>query len=206
MFEYVIFDVDGTLIDTGNAVWDSYQRVILEEFGRNFSREEMEPAFGVPTVKALELLGFKDVHKANRDYMAYLMEEFKKVGPFEGIQEVLEKISKKGLVTGIVTSREGFEVRQDPCLARLLPYFNHVICADDTEKHKPNPEPALKFLEMAGATADKTLYLGDTAYDSGCAHNAGIPFALALWGAKDADSIPAQHRLKAPGDILELLK
>ncbi|MHB8063561.1 MAG: HAD hydrolase-like protein, partial [Ruminiclostridium sp.] len=58
MYKYVIFDVDGTMVDTEEAVMHSYQSVIFEKYGRHFSEEEMLKGYGVPTPKALAKYGF----------------------------------------------------------------------------------------------------------------------------------------------------
>ena len=142
----IIFDVDGTMINTEKAVHKSYQRVIFEEFNRYFTPEEFSVAYGVPTLEALKKLGIKDVEEANRKYHMYLMEEFKKVQPYDGIIDVLVELNKLNIPLGIVTSRNNEEVLDDACLQGIIKYFKYIICADDTKKHKPDSEPLLKLM------------------------------------------------------------
>ena len=58
-----------------------------------------------------------------------------------------------------------------------------IICADDTREHKPNAAPLLKYVELSKTEHRKVLYIGDSKYDSISAENAGIDFALAVWGS-----------------------
>jgi HAD superfamily hydrolase (TIGR01549 family) len=205
MYKCVIFDVDGTLIDTESAVFASYQKVFYEEFQRDFQAEHMKLAYGVPTSVALTRLGFKNVEETEKKYHRYLMEAFCNVKPFDGVLTVLDTLISKGIVMGIVTSRDGKEVANDTCLQGLIRYFDHVVCADDTEKHKPNAEPLLKVIEKAGSEPSKVLYIGDTFYDYLCAKDAGVDFVLALWGAKNISDIHANYNFQKPGDILKLI-
>lgn len=206
MYNCIVFDVDGTLIDTERAVFSSYQKVIFEEFGRYYEPEEIKPAFGVPTPEALARLGFKNIEEAEGKYHRYLMEAFCHAKPFEGIIEVLAALKHQGITTGVVTSRNKAEVEEDACFQGLAQYFTYVICADDTEKHKPDPEPLLTVVKRAEKELCKTLFIGDTHYDSACAKGAGVDFALALWGAKEGDRIGADYYLQEPRKILDVLK
>lgn len=205
MHSFVIFDVDGTLIDTENAVMESYGKAVFEEFGRRFTEKEMSSAYGIPTRQALEHLGFKDIDSAFQKYYRHLFQAFAEVKPFDGIVEMLEELKKRKVAGGIVTSRNKDEVASDLSLQGLMKYFCCVICADDTRKHKPEPEPVLKLIEKADAEISKTIYLGDTYYDYMCAKNAGVRFALASWGARNTEKIEADYVLKEPKDLLGLV-
>lgn len=206
MYQCIIFDVDGTMVDTESAVISSYQRIIHEEFGRYFTPEELKAGYGVPTTQALERYGFEDVEEAYKKYHRYLTEAFCDVKAFAGIVNVLESVKEKGLVTGIVTSRNKSEIAMDQCLQGIIKHFDFVVGSEDTQKHKPEAEPIRKLMELAGAAPEETIYIGDTYFDYMCAKNAGVSFALALWGARSTADIRADYDLERPGDILKLLE
>ena len=205
MYTYIIFDVDGTLIDTEKAVEESYRCVMLEETGRQLTEEDIARAYGIPTAQAFERLGAGNVERACRRYYDCLFRAFKNVKPFDGVDEMLAKVKERGLGSGIVTSRVRNEVANDPSLQGLLRYIDHVICADDTKKHKPDAEPVTRLLEVAGRDRSEAVYLGDTYYDFMCAKNAGVRFALAAWGASRTEGIEADYVLSEPGDLLAIL-
>jgi phosphoglycolate phosphatase-like HAD superfamily hydrolase len=206
MIRSLIFDVDGTLVDAAKASYDSYQKVFFEEFGRYFTEEERKAAFGFPTKDTLTRLGFPNVEAAAQKYHCYLMEAFCRVEPFPGMVEVLDRLRQLEIPMGIVTSRVRKEVEEDACAGKLIKYFQHMVCADDTRKHKPDPEPLLKILEHLKIKPEEAIYMGDTHYDSLCAEKAGVAFALALWGAENHKEIRAEYYLREPGELLKLLE
>ena len=206
MFKLVIFDVDGTMIDTEEVVLKSYQYAIYEEFGRQFTQEELAVAYGIPTLQAMKQLGVKDIDRACERYFESLFREYSNgVRIFDGITQLLEELKRRNIVCGIVTSRNKAEVANDVTLQALMKYFDYVICSEDTIKHKPDAEPVNKLLEISATEASDVLYLGDTFYDYMCAKNAGVKFALAAWGARPDAKIKEDYLLEEPADLLKFV-
>lgn len=205
MFKYVVFDVDGTMIDTEKAVIHSYQSVIFEKYGRYFTEEELLKGYGVPTPQSLTKYGFTDIEKAVEDYYRYFIECLQKCSSFDGIFEVINILKEKNLPMGIVTSRSKFEIEMDPCLQSIIHQFPSVVCSEDTSLHKPNGEPLLKAMEKLNANPSETIYIGDTVFDRMCAKNAGVKFALALWGSNNSGNIDADYFLNKPEELLEII-
>lgn len=205
MYKYIVFDVDGTMVDTEEAVMFAYQSVIFQKHGRYFTEQELLKGYGVPTPQSLERYGFTDIQGAMKDYYGYLIEGFKRCSTFEGIPELLDSLGAKNVPLAVVTSRCDYEIKIDPCLQGFLNRFSAVICSDDTVRHKPEAEPLQKAMEKLCALPEETLYVGDTLFDSQCAKNAGVKFALAIWGSNNADNIAADYYLKSPAQLLELL-
>jgi len=203
MYNYIIFDIDGTILDTEIAVLSSLQKLLLEERNENFSFEDLSFALGIPGEAALSKLGITDLLESNEKWNKYLKDYFHHVKVFDDVKDTLVKLNEMGIATGIVTSKTKQEFINDFEPFGLSNYFKLVVCADDTEKHKPDPEPILKFIELSGADKSKAIYIGDTKYDSDCAVGAGIDFALALWGAKTSTGIHANYIFETPKQILE---
>ena len=105
---------------------------------------------------------------------------------------------------GIVTSKTREEFTHDFCPFGISHYFKTIICADDTQEHKPNAAPILKYVELSKTDHRKVLYIGDSKYDSKCAENAGIDFALAVWGSHNKH-IKADYFLERPADLLSAI-
>jgi len=206
MYNYIIFDVDGTLLDTEITVLSSLQKLVSEELNKNYSFEELRFALGIPGEVALNKLGITNILECSEKWNIYLKEYFHHVKIFDDIKESLVKLNEMGVLIGIVTSKTKEEFLNDFVPFGLTDYFKLVVCADDTEKHKPNPDPLLKFIELSEVDKSETIYIGDTKYDLDCALGAGIDFALALWGAKSSIGIDANYILENPKQILELVK
>lgn len=206
MYDYIIFDIDGTLLDTEVAVLSSLQKLVCEELNKNLNFDELSFALGIPGEVTLNRLGITNISACGVKWNKYLKEYFHHIKVFDEIKDTLIKLNEIGVSTGIVTSKTREEFLNDFVPFELDNFFKLVVCADDTKKHKPNPDPILKFIEISGADKSKTIYIGDTKYDMECALSAGIDFALALWAAKSSTGINANYFLKNPKQILKLVK
>ena len=182
----------------------SLQQTILSELGKEMTLQELYPYFGIPSFQAVLKLGFKDPEKAallweeNFQALTYLTK------PFDGIEDVLKFLYKKGVVMGVITSRNRPEFESDRHLSEWMPYFALTICAEDAPKHEPAPDPMWLFLEKTGADPANVLFVGDTSNDQICAHAAGTSFALAIWGTRNGKDLPAEFYLEHPRDLLTL--
>jgi len=205
MYECVIFDVDGTLVDTEKAIIGSLQRMLKVDFDRDVDEEELFVALGIPSEDGLLKLGIADIDKAIERWDFHMKDFSGYIKLFSGVEEVIKELNKIEIHTGIVTSRTNEEFQNDTALHKLVDYLHCVVCADDTLKHKPEPEPILKFLEVTNINPSRTIYIGDTIYDFKCAQSAGVDFGLALWGAKNTENIDAKYKFQEPREILEIL-
>lgn len=204
MYKCVAFDVDGTLFDTNHSILVSLQQVLLEELGREYAEEELRFVLGIPGTVALEQLGVADIPTAIEKWITYTRFNLHLVRIFPGIADLLASLRAADVTLGLVTSRTRVELES---LARfgLWEYFTTVVCAGDTERGKPDPDPILKLLADTGRRPPEVLYVGDTIYDSQCAHAAGVKFALALWGATDP-AVPCDYRLEHPEELQTLCR
>ena len=202
----VIFDVDGTLIDTEQAVLHGLQRLLKEDYGKEYSLKELEFAFGLPGSDSLPLFGIQDVKKANLRWNFFFQQFFHTATVFNGIRQMLVLLKEMEITTGIVTSKTQSEYKNEFAPFGLAEFFDYVVCSDQTEKHKPDPEPMLKLLEMSGAQVENAIYIGDTVYDCKCAQSAGVKFGLAGWGSRHPELITPDVVFHVPSDIVEWAK
>lgn len=209
-YKYVIFDVDGTLVDSGKALCASFVRVMEEETGQQVAPETYARYWGIPGIRAFHDFGITDparIAAAIERWDRYFQEIQAWSPPFPGIEAVLEKLESRGHVLGVVTSKNGEELEADFAPNPIARYLPHRVTADDTALHKPNPEPLLEMLRRLGARKEECVYIGDTVFDAGCANAAGVEFALASWGLLfgEPEGLHAVSRLARPEDILGLV-
>lgn len=200
---HIVFDLDGTLIDTERAILPSLRDTLEVLTGRHYEEQELTFALGITGADALERLGIADIPTALALWIEKMHGYEDAVSLFDGVAEALAALHGRKLALGIVTSKTREEFAHDFSRFGIGGCFQTVICAEDTPEHKPNPAPLLKYMELSGAHREQVLYVGDSVYDSRCAHAAGVEFALALWGTHNP-AIPAQHRLQTPGHLLAL--
>ncbi|MCE5170017.1 HAD family hydrolase [Paenibacillus profundus] len=205
MYNCIIFDVDGTLIDTEQALIASLKQVLYEELGAVYEDEKLHLILGIPGRDALMKLEVKEIDTVQAKWNQYLQENAHLTTVFSGIEHVLKTLHERGMAAGIVTSKTRQELIDDFVPFGLSSYVPNAICADDTLRHKPHPEPLLAFIKKYGVDPTKAIYIGDTSYDMEAAHGAGIDFALALWGSKKEISGHVRYQLQSPLDILQLI-
>ncbi len=198
-YNHIVFDIDGTLIDTEYAVLHSLQETIRVLSGREIPCSELKFALGITGIDALKKLEIKDISYAIELWNQNMCKYTDTIKVFDGIPGLLKNLLRLDCEMGIVTSKTREEFTHDFCQFGISHYFKTIICADDTQEHKPNAAPLLKYVELSKTDPKKVLYIGDSKYDSKCAENAGIDFALAVWGSHNKH-IKANYFLERPED------
>ena len=205
MYKHIVFDVDGTLIDTEYAILQSLQKTIKITTGNIVELNDLKFALGITGKDALGRLNISDTCiPLTLDLWRENMGNFcDTINVFSGITELLDALKLSGYELGIVTSKTKDEIEYDFIRFGIGNYFRTIICADDTLEHKPNPAPLIKYMEAANISNQDVLYIGDSEYDMKCAQGANIDFALACWGSNSRD-MKAKYYLEKPSDVLKV--
>lgn len=203
-YQNILFDLDGTLIDTENAVLKTWQ-LTLKQYHYRYTLEELKNILGITTQNALRLLHVTVDSNFEKNWMKNYDRFAAEADFFPGVREMLRRLKGAGRSLGVVTSRTREEY--DAYFSRfcLEEYFGRIVCADDTEKHKPEPEPICKYAELENADLAACIYVGDMATDVECAKRAGIGAGLVLWNQSGVLSRDADFLFRTPEELLELL-
>lgn len=188
------------MIDTEYALLHSLRDILKEEYDRNYKIEELEFALGITGEAAIVQLEISNIKYAIELWNDKLNKYKETVCVFNGIEELLKQLSLNYKL-GIVTSKTKEEFEEEVVHFGLNKYFGIIICADDTKKHKPNPEPLLKYMELANAKNNEIIYIGDSIYDMQCAKASNVDFVFAKWGNK-RQNIEAKYTLNQPLELL----
>ena len=199
-FKHIVFDVDGTLIDSAESALRSLQQLVDEMTGAVPERYELRFSMGLAGKVTLERLGIYSVEALDRwaELSGALADT---ITVYPGVREALERLHAAGAELGIVSSRNHGEYRDEVAPLGLDGFFDIKVLVEDTVEHKPTPAPMLEYLRRAGIPASEALYVGDTDYDRQCAQRAGVAFAFATWGAANPVE-GADFVLEAPADVL----
>ncbi|KRN27535.1 pyrophosphatase ppaX [Lactobacillus selangorensis] len=208
MFQAILFDVDGTLVDTEDVVIRSMQQMLHDELGQDVPADQLTYVLGIPGTAAIKPFA-SDPDEAERllavwaDNDARLTHESQL---FAGIRPMLQQLQAQPIPLGIITSKTDAEWQTQMPRFQLEPFFNLIVTASDTTEHKPTPVPLQYACRNMQLTPEKTLYIGDSIYDMQSAHAAGAQFALAGWGAHpNPEFAKAEYRLEQPDDLLKLV-
>lgn len=204
-YKNIIFDVDGTLINTSTANLLSLQEVLLLDGKSDYSLEDLAQFDGIPGNYTLEQLGMDNIKEKQRLWIELTSHRKYMFEIYYGVHVMLKTLKKAGANLAIVTSRNKVEISSDPRLEELTQYFDIIVSADHTLKHKPDPEPLLYAIESGDYNVKETLYVGDSIYDFKAACAAQITFAKALWGLKEFEIRAQDYAVKQPMELLKIL-
>ena len=186
----VLFDFDGTLVDTNPAVINSWQYMAEKVMGDfRFPLDYLTETFGKPLVDCMaqviidyDIKGYTPIELC-KIYREYQRNNQDKMGDtFPGIKDLVYSLKEKGIKLGVVTSRKNQDTRNN--LARTgIDVFDVVIGMDDTDIHKPEPEPCLICCKKLGVDPSESIMVGDSQFDIACGNNAGAETIFVYWSA-----------------------
>ncbi len=183
-FPVCLFDLDGTLIDSGPMIIASMKHAARTVLGRDVPDEVLAAAVGGPglvaQMRALDPDRVDDLVATYRRHNEPLHEELE---AFWEVVEVLPRLRAEGRRLGIVTAkrRETVQLAFDR-FPGLEENFEVVIGAEDTERHKPDPDPILEALARMAASPQDAAYAGDSPFDMRAAKAAGVYAVAVAWG------------------------
>ncbi len=206
--KFILFDLDGTLTDSIALILKTFRETLRNLDIPIRSDAELLSQVGRPLHLQMKDI---DAERAQELFDTYqrLYQEFHDEMPqeFNGIKEVVAKLSERGYPMAIVTSKRSAGTTRDLEYAGLQPFFEVVISAEDAEKYKPNPQPVMKALERLGARKDEATYIGDSPFDLRSAHGAGVLAGAVEWSAFPRDVLEAEHPdywVSTPRSLLDL--
>lgn len=211
-YKHLLFDVDGTIVDSFAANMDSLMDLLARHRpGHNYKQEDLIYMYGIPGVDGLKSLNFKDeeIPGLLYEWLELVIQHADECSLYPHVLTVLKCLKEQGYHMAVVTSRTRDGDMGGPLGSYLpipiRPYITTAICAGDTPRPKPYPDPILKYMEMTGASRDEILFIGDAATDVQAAHAAGVDFAFALWGSHLKEHLYCKHYLRTPWDILSIV-
>jgi pyrophosphatase PpaX len=181
--ETVLFDLDGTVVDSGAIILASMRHATREVLGRDYSDQELLQAVGGPGLEAqMHALAPEHVDRLVTVYRAHNEPLHDELEACEGMEDVLVRLHEEGRRLGIVTAKRRATVELAFARVPLEHLFETIVGGDETKRHKPDPEPLLLAAERLGADPAGTAYVGDSPFDVRAAKAAGM-FAVAVtWG------------------------
>jgi len=193
MIDAVLFDLDGTLLDSAPDLIASTQFALALQ-GLSVAPDVDLRAFVSGGARGL-VLGSRirdlDVERAIADLLTHYEANISVASvPFAGAIELLEGLDAAGLPWGIVTNKSTFLTHRLREHQALIKRSRVLVCGDTLSERKPSPAPLLYAAAELGAAPNRTLYVGDDQRDMLAAQSAGMRGVIALWGYLGADPDP----------------
>ena len=183
-YRAVLFDLDGTLVDSGAMILASFRHATKTVLARELPDHELLAAVGGPGLREqMQAIDAARAEELIEVYSAHNADLHDELQPCAGVLDALAVLHAEGRRLAVVTAKRratlalAFEV-----LPELGRYFAVTVGAEDTERHKPHPDPLLCALERLDADAADAVYVGDSPFDVQAAKSAGTASIAVTWG------------------------
>jgi pyrophosphatase PpaX len=205
----ILFDLDGTLIDTNELIITTYLHTLDKYFPGKYRREDVLPFMGPTLHQAFSTVDPDRVEEMVQEYRTFnIANHDALVREFPGVLETIKTLNEKGYKLGVVTTKRHDVAIKGLRLMGLDPFFKVVIALEHVTNVKPDPEPIFKALEPLGSAPEEALMVGDNYHDILAGKNAGTKTAGVAWSIKGRDYIAKyepDYILEHMTDLLTIL-
>jgi pyrophosphatase PpaX len=194
-YSTVLFDLDGTLIDSGAMILASFRHATRTVLAREIPDEELVAAVGGTTIHdQMRTFDAGHVDELVEAYRAHNTPLHAELEAFDGVEDLLAVLAGEGRKLGIVTSKRRKTVHLAFDVLDIGRYFDAVVTVDETVRHKPHPEPVLVALERLDSTPAEAAFVGDSPFDVAAGNAAGAFSVGVTWG-----KLHSEERLREAG-------
>ena len=182
-FPVVLFDLDGTVVDSGAIILASMRHATREVLGIEYADEELLQAVGGPGLEAqMAVLAPDRVEELVQVYRAHNEPLHDELAACAGMDDVLVRLKAEGRRLGIVTAKRRSTAELAFARVPLGHLFETVVGGDETERHKPHPEPLVLAAERMRVDSRDCAYVGDSPFDVRAAKAAEMHAVAVTWG------------------------
>jgi len=207
-FDPVVFDLDGTVVDTVELIVESFRYATRTVMGQMLPDAVITAGVGQPLMAQMQLLSSEhaqELYDVYREYNHRRHDEL--IRGYAGIEEMLLALRASGRRLGIVTSKGRDTTEMAFRAVGLADHFDAIVTASDTAEHKPSPVPLRLCLERLGGTAAGSIYVGDSPFDIQAGAAAGMATAAVAWGVFGREALLASapdYWVRDPEELLRL--
>lgn len=203
----VLFDLDGTLLDSHDLILSSFRHATHEVLGEDFPESVLMQKVGQPLpVQMWDFADDEDTHeRLVATYRAHNEAVHDQViRAYPGAVEAVAALHEAGYPLAVVTSKRHALAERGLEVTGLLPYMSFVVGPDDHPAHKPDPGPVVFGCDRLGIAPDACLYVGDSPFDMQAGRGAGCVTVAATWGMFAPEVLAAEHPDHTIASIAEL--
>ncbi len=203
----VLFDLDGTLVNTVPLILRSYEVAFAEVLGERIEESQVRPLVGMTLFDALAGYPRTDeLIAAYRRFNLAHLEDLQR--DFDGVLPLVEGLGAQGAVLGVVTSKIRATAVRSLAAGGFGSRIPILAAQGETERHKPYPDPLLVALDKLGRRPAEAVYVGDSVWDLQSARAAGTAAIGVTWGAAHREALVAvapDAVVDTPGELAEAL-
>ncbi|WP_336637128.1 pyrophosphatase PpaX [Lysinibacillus fusiformis] len=206
----LLFDFDGTLLNTNELIIQTFMHVLNERFPGQFSPKDCLKFIG-PSLKQT----FNDIAPGEEEaliakYRAWNLEHHDElVSQYPDVVSTLEQLKAQGILLAIVSTKRNDTIDRGLSILGATHLFDVRIGTDNVKNVKPDPEPVLLALERLGVDKDDAIMIGDNSHDIEAGHRAGVRAAGVAWAIKGEaylQQYQPEYILHHMTDLLDIVK
>lgn len=207
MYKGMIYDIDGTILNTLNMNMYPLIRIIKEELDEDWTFEQVLKFAAYPGMKVMEELKLPHKEQTYARWVRYVNEYEEGASLYEGFEKVFSTFQQYGVIQAVVSAKTHAQYQIDMVDKGLHQYMKTAVLAEDTQEHKPHPAPLNECLKRLHLQNNEVIYIGDSYSDYLAASLAHIDFGYALWGSVTQEDIQgATYTFRQPLDLLQLIE
>lgn len=182
MRSLVVFDLDGTLVDTAKLIYDSFNFVLKKYLGTEMSPDQIRTYFGPPEDVAIKkIFGNADFHLIWTDYLQYYSSHLFETAVFPGVIDLLSDLKAGFIKLAVFTGKGNETTEMTLAYHRLKDFFDMIVTGSIVRNHKPDKEGLELIVNSLGVEREGTVLVGDSLADYIASNAAGIDFIAALY-------------------------
>lgn len=208
----VLFDFDGTIMDTNDIIISSWQYTYRNFTGKDGDLNTILQSFGEPLDYSIrQLFPNHDTDEVLSVYREYQFKHYEEmISLFPGVEEMLFFLNDKGYKMGIVTNRLRRSTDIGLKKFKVEKLFGSVIACNEAARNKPFADPVLMAINQLESKPETSILVGDSANDILCGQNAGVrtvrvSWAVALDDSHDENEVISDYNIETPQELIDIL-
>ena len=205
-----LFDIDGTLVDTVEAIVRALHDTFDKHLHLDISRDVIRRSIGLPLKTQVRMfdnqVSFTPDHQAMEEDTIEGYEKYRHLETvFTEAVKTLDVAKNAGISVGLVTSKNAQECAEFLPRMHVADNADTVVCSSDTKNPKPHPDPILEALKRLNVSAEETVYVGDATYDIEAGHSAGVRVVAVSYGAHTQEMLSEKNPewlIESPNELL----
>jgi HAD superfamily hydrolase (TIGR01509 family) len=191
----IIFDMDGTLTETGRLIFDSFNHIAERYQQRRYKEDEIIKMFGPPEeVALLNIVGEEKIDEAMDEYLRYYRAHHAELARLHpGMKEILDLVRSRRCKLAIFTGKGAHTTRITLGELGVADYFDYIVTGNDVTNHKPSSEGIQKILRHFALSPEEALMVGDAVSDVKAAHAANVKIGVVVWDSYAKERVLAMQ-------------
>jgi pyrophosphatase PpaX len=187
----IIFDMDGTLTQTNQLIYDSFNHVAEKYINKRLTPKEIVAYFGPPEQEAVEkIIGTRHIDEAMKEYYHFYQERHNDLASlYPGIKELLDFVKLNGILIGLFTGKGRRTTEITLHEFGIERYFDIVITGDDVDHFKPSGDGIRKIMAQFSLQPDEVLMVGDAIADIKASRECGVRIAAVVWDSYGKETV-----------------